>query len=219
MTGRPRKQQLKQNVRDEINNENNSDSDSDSSGFMTHSTFNETKEESRKNKSSASSSAQRSPKKPQPKPKVPNQNRGRPSTSTPLQRSPGKKRDTGKTPAGKSPARKSSARKSPAGTPKSRRYRPGTRALMEIRKFQKSTSLLIPKLPFSRLIREICNEVCSQDMRFQTAAILALQEASEAYMVTLFEDSLLCTIHAKRVTLQPKDMWLARRIRGEQNIW
>jgi len=214
MTGRPRKQQLKQNVRDEINNENNSDSDSDSSGFMTHSTFNETKEESRKNKSSASSSAQRSPKKPQPKPKVPNQNRGRPSTSTPLQRSPGKKRATGKTPAGKSPARKS-----PAGTPKSRRYRPGTRALMEIRKFQKSTSLLIPKLPFSRLIREICNQVCSQDMRFQTAAILALQEASEAYMVTLFEDSLLCTIHAKRVTLQPKDMWLARRIRGEQNIW
>ena len=62
-------------------------------------------------------------------------------------------------------------------------------------------------------------QICSRDLRFQTAAILCLQEASEAYMVTLFEDSLLCTIHAKRVTLMPKDMVLARRIRGEYEVW
>ena len=91
---------------------------------------------------------------------------------------------------------------------------------MEIRKFQKSTNLLIPKLPFSRVVRETVSTVCNaRDLRFQTAAILALQEASEAYLVTLFEDSLLCTIHAKRVTLMPKDMTLARRIRGEYSSW
>ena len=56
-------------------------------------------------------------------------------------------------------------------------------------------------------------------MRFQTTALMALQEAAEAYMVTLFEDSLLCTIHAKRVTLMQKDMALARRIRGEADLW
>ena len=56
-------------------------------------------------------------------------------------------------------------------------------------------------------------------MRFQTAALMALQEAAEAYLVTLFEDSLLCTIHAKRVTLMPRDMALARRIRGDSEVW
>ena len=86
---------------------------------------------------------------------------------------------------------------------------------MEIRKYQKSTDLMIPKLSFSRVIREICYKVCGRDLRFQSAAINALQEAAEAYLVTLFEDSFLCTIHAKRVTLMPQDMALARRIRGE----
>merc|ERR1719431_1386887 len=104
-------------------------------------------------------------------------------------------------------------------TPGRRRYRPGTRALMEIRKFQKSSNLLIPKLPFSRVIREICTQICSADMRFQSEAIMALQEAAEAYLVTLFEDTLLCAIHAKRVTVMPKDMQLARRIRGENISW
>ena len=61
-------------------------------------------------------------------------------------------------------------------------------------------------------------QICTADMRFQSAAIMALQEAAEAYLVTLFEDTLLCAIHAKRVTVMPKDMQLARRIRGE-NIW
>lgn len=100
------------------------------------------------------------------------------------------------------------------GTGQVRRYRPGTVALKEIRRFQKSTELLIKKLPFQRLVREIAAEINS-DLRFQSAAVGALQEASEAYLVGLFEDTNLCAIHAKRVTIMPKDMQLARRIRGE----
>ena len=100
------------------------------------------------------------------------------------------------------------------GIKKPHRYRPGTVALREIRKFQKSTELLIRKLPFQRLIREIAGEFKS-DLRFQSQAILALQEAAEAYLVGLFEDTNLCAIHAKRVTIMPRDMQLARRIRGE----
>ena len=94
------------------------------------------------------------------------------------------------------------------------RYRPGTVALREIRKFQKSTELLIRKLPFQKVVREIAGEFKS-DLRFQSQAILALQEATEAYIVGLFEDTNLCAIHAKRVTIMPKDMQLARRIRGQ----
>ena len=100
------------------------------------------------------------------------------------------------------------------GVKKPHRYRPGTVALREIRKFQKSTELLIRKLPFQRLVREIAQDYKS-DLRFQSQAVLALQEASEAYLVGLFEDTNLCAIHAKRVTIMPKDMQLARRIRGE----
>ncbi len=102
-----------------------------------------------------------------------------------------------------------------ANLKKPHRYRPGTVALREIRKFQKSTDLLIRKLPFQRLVREISQNFKS-DLRFQSQAILALQEASEAYLVGLFEDTNLCAIHAKRVTIMPKDMQLARRIRGEK---
>ena len=101
------------------------------------------------------------------------------------------------------------------GVKKPRRYRPGTVALREIRKYQKSAELLIRKLPFQRLVREIAQDFKS-DMRFQSTAILALQEASEAYLVGLFEDTNLCCIHAGRVTINPKDMHLARRIRGER---
>ena len=96
------------------------------------------------------------------------------------------------------------------------RYRPGTVALREIRRYQKSTELLIRKLPFQRLVREIASEY-RNELRFQSSAVLALQEASEAYMVGLFEDTNLCAIHAKRVTIMPKDMQLARRIRGERS--
>lgn len=130
--------------------------------------------------------------------------------------------------------------------------RPGTVALREIRKYQKSTDLLIRKLPFQRLVREIAQDF-KADLRFQNSAILALQvlfdlsarvclslcvcvrvsvclspcvcvdvclgvqEASESYLVSLFEDTNLCAIHAKRVTIMPKDIQLARRIRGERS--
>ncbi len=136
---------------------------------------------------------------------------------------------------------------------KPHRYRPGTVALREIRKYQKSTELLIRKLPFQRLVREIAQDF-KTDLRFQSSAVLALQEAAEAYLVGLFEDTNLAAIHAKRVTISaslappalvcssrfqccmlvlrgfqlplkhnffrppavPKDIQLARRIRGER---
>ncbi|KAL1278531.1 hypothetical protein QQF64_025204 [Cirrhinus molitorella] len=103
----------------------------------------------------------------------------------------------------------------PSRPRKPHRYRPGTVALREIRRYQKSTELLIRKLPFQRLVREIAQDF-KTDLRFQSAAIGALQEASEAYLVGLFEDTNLCAIHAKRVTIMPKDIQLARRIRGER---
>jgi histone H3 len=144
------------------------------------------------------------------------------------------------------------------GVKKPHRFRPGTVALREIRKYQKSTELLLRKLPFQRLVREIAQDVrilapsCYRrpfspsafqqqyktDLRFQSAAVAALQEAAEAYLVGLFEDTNLCAIHAKRydspfsvfivwhlliwvsisyrVTIMPKDIQLARRIRGER---
>jgi histone H3 len=101
------------------------------------------------------------------------------------------------------------------GVKKPHRFRPGTVALREIRKYQKSTELLLRKLPFQRLVREIAQEY-KTDLRFQSSAVLALQEATESYLVGLFEDTNLCAIHAKRVTIMPKDMQLARRIRGEK---
>ena len=100
----------------------------------------------------------------------------------------------------------------PRGRP--HRYRPGTVALREIRRYQKSTDLLLRKLPFQRLVRQIAHEF-HEDLRFQSTAILALQEAAEAYLVSLFEDTNLCAIHARRVTIKPQDIRLARRIRGE----
>jgi|TARA_B110000971_G_scaffold113445_1_gene116361 histone H3 len=113
-------------------------------------------------------------------------------------------------------ARKSAPTSTPAQKP--RRYRPGTVALREIRKYQKSPNLLIRKLPFQRLVREIMQLLGAHgaDMRIQSTAVLALQEASEAYLVGLFEDTNLCAIHARRCTVMPKDMQLARRIRGER---
>jgi histone H3 len=101
------------------------------------------------------------------------------------------------------------------GVKKPHRYRPGTVALREIRRYQKSHELLIRKLPFQRLVREIAQD-CMPDLRFQTTALHALQEAAEAYLVGLFEDTNLCAVHAKRVTIMPKDIQLARRIRGER---
>lgn len=109
------------------------------------------------------------------------------------------------------------ARKNPiipmGSVKKPRRYRPGTVALREIRKYQKSTELLLRKIPFQRLVREIAQDF-NREIRFQSSAVLAIQEAAEAYLTCLFEDTNLCAIHAKRVTIMPKDMQLARRIRG-----
>ncbi|XBA48542.1 histone [Candidozyma auris] len=111
-------------------------------------------------------------------------------------------------------ARKSAP--STGGVKKPHRYKPGTVALREIRRFQKSTDLLIRKLPFQRLVREIAQDF-KTDLRFQSSAIGALQESVEAYLVSLFEDTNLCAIHAKRVTIQKKDIQLARRLRGERS--
>ena len=98
---------------------------------------------------------------------------------------------------------------------KPHRYRAGTAALKDIRHFQRSTALLIRKLPFQRLVREIAQDF-KTNLRFQSVAVLCLQETAEAYLVGLFKDTNLCAIHAKRVTIMPKDIQLARRIRGER---
>lgn len=101
---------------------------------------------------------------------------------------------------------------------KRRRYRPGTRALMEIKHYQKTTHLLLRKGPFVRVVREVADKFYQHaELRWQATALLALQEAAEAFLVRLFEDANLCAIHAKRITVMPKDMQLARRIRGRHD--
>lgn len=101
------------------------------------------------------------------------------------------------------------------GKKKSHRYHPGTVALREIKKYQKSTNLLLRRAPFSRLVREIAQKQKEQ-LRFQASAISALQEATESYLISLFEDTNELAIHAKRVTIMSKDLKLARRLRGER---
>jgi len=139
------------------------------------------------------------------------------SPATPIVKKTTKNRRSTITPKKRSKASKPNT--SP-GTPsrKKARFRPGTVALREIRLYQKSTNLLIRKLPFQRLVRELARDLDSGagvgDFRWQADALLALQESAEAYLVKLFEDANLCAIHAKRVTLFPKDIQLARRIRG-----
>lgn len=96
---------------------------------------------------------------------------------------------------------------------RTRRSKPGVVALREIRRYQKSTDLLIPLAPFARLVREVGADM-KTDLRWQSSALAALQEAAEMYTTGLFEDSNLCAIHAKRVTITPKDIQLVRRIRG-----
>ncbi|CAM5105357.1 unnamed protein product [Natator depressus] len=130
---------------------------------------------------------------------------------------PGSRRKAAAPPAAAPPPARAAPARAAAPPGLRRRYRPGQRALLEIRKFQKSTNLLISKLPFSRVVREICLMYTrGVDFRWQAMALLALQEAAEAFLVRLLEDSYLCSIHAKRVTLFPKDIQLARRIRGIQ---
>ena len=116
----------------------------------------------------------------------------------------------------KPPTHVKARRNAPAPDPKKKKqhkYRPGTVALREIRRYQKSTELLLRKQPFQRLVREISQDFRA-DLRWTSDALLAMQEASEAFLVGLFEDANLCAIHARRVTIFQKDIGLARRLRG-----
>lgn len=117
-----------------------------------------------------------------------------------------------------SPKRPGSAADGDSVKRKKRRFRPGTRALMEIRHYQKTTHLLLRKAPFMRVVREIADKFYHrEELRWQVTALQALQEAAEAFLVRLFEDANLCAIHAKRVTVMVRDMQLARRIRGRRD--
>ncbi|KAK1364248.1 Histone domain-containing protein [Heracleum sosnowskyi] len=122
------------------------------------------------------------------------------------------------------PRRRSTASPSAANTGgerqrKPHRFRPGTVALREIRKFQKSFNLLIPAAPFIRLVREISFYLAPTITRWQAEALRALQEASEDFIIHLFEDAMLCAIHAKRVTVMKKDWELARRLGKKGQPW
>ena len=130
------------------------------------------------------------------------------------------RKSTGGKPPRKQLATKAARKSAPAtGVKKPHRYRPGTVALREIRRYQKSTNLLIRKAPFARLCHEIMMDFwCSYGDTLRPGAIAALQEAAECYLVSFFEDTNLCAIHAKRVTIMRKDMQLARRIRGEDKL-
>lgn len=114
------------------------------------------------------------------------------------------------------PRRRGRAKATVAAAPTRKRklVRPGTLALREIRKYQSNGDLLLRKLPFQRLVRELALGF-KPDVRMQRGAVLAIQEAAEAFLVALFEDANACAMHAKRVTLMPRDVELARRVRGE----
>ena len=115
-------------------------------------------------------------------------------------------------------ARHRGGKESRTNAPKPKRYRPGTVALREIRRYQWSTELLIRRAPFDCLIKELVQDLwCGgHELRISPAAITALQEVAEAYLVLLFEDTNLCAIHVKHVTIMPKDIQLAWRIHGER---
>ncbi len=98
-----------------------------------------------------------------------------------------------------------------------RRHKPGYKALNEIRLYQKTTHLLIRKASFARLVKGTLTEhhPTGSEFRWQQAAIECLQEACEAYLVCYFSDAYLCSLHAKRVTLMPRDMQLIGHLRGD----
>ena len=117
---------------------------------------------------------------------------------------------------------------STGGIKKPHRYHPGLLALHEIHRYQQSMESLIRKTPFNKLIKEISQEyrICpegpgtpSVQVRFQSTALAALQEAAENFLVGLFEDVNLLAVHAKRVTVMLHDIRLALRIRGDQSCW
>ena len=107
------------------------------------------------------------------------------------------------------------AARATGGVKKPHRYRPGTVALREIRRYQKSTDLLLRKLPFQRFVRQVAKDMKlfnKETARWCGAALLALHETAEAYLVRYLEDSQLAAIHAKRVTIMPKDMKFVKRV-------
>ena len=95
------------------------------------------------------------------------------------------------------------------------RFHPGTVAMRQIKKFQKSTNMLLRKAPFQRLVRELAGNY-KDNLRFASSAVAAIQEATESYVVSLLSDTNLCAIHSRRVTIMPRDLHLARRLRGER---
>ena len=124
-----------------------------------------------------------------------------------------------KTTAVSKSAKKSTGKKAKktegSGAARKFRFRPGTVALRQVKKYQKSTELLMRKAPFQRLVRELATSH-KENLRWQGSAILALQEATESFAVGLLSDANLCALHANRVTIFSKDIQLARRLRGER---
>ena len=106
-------------------------------------------------------------------------------------------------------------KKASASGKKSHKWRPGTVALRQVRKLQKTTNTLIRKAPFQRMVRAVANAQ-KDGLRWQSAAVSAMQEATEAYIIGVLSDSNLCALHARRVTVMPRDIHLARRLRGER---
>jgi histone H3/H4 len=148
---------------------------------------------------------------------------GRISSPRPIpawERAASRRRVSGETPprrtAGKKRPRGSAGGRTSEGERKKRRFRPGTRVLQEIRRLQRTTETLVPRIHFSRVIRDVAMSIIGgQQLRWASEALEAVQTATEAYLIGLFEDANLCAIHAKRVTIMVKDIFLARRIRGE----
>ena len=112
-------------------------------------------------------------------------------------------------------AKKASTGAAKTGVKRAHRFRPGTVALREIRRYQKGTELLLRKAPFQRLVREVASSL-KEGLRFQSSAVAAIQEATESYVVSLLADTNLCAIHTRRVTIMPRDVHLTRRLRGER---
>jgi histone H3 len=135
---------------------------------------------------------------------------GSPTMGVTISHSPAVARRKQKAPR-KSIKKKHAPRAPPKEKLRFRRSRPGTLALREIRHYQSSGRLLIPRMPFLRLIKDYITEY-----RLQQSAVDALQQAAEMFLVQLFEDAYLCSLHSNRVTLMPKDISLATRIRGNK---
>ena len=124
-----------------------------------------------------------------------------------------------KTPAGSGRVAQKEPRTNQRTSQQVRKWRPGTLALREIRKYQKSTEYLIPKAPFHRLVREITQALApGLGYRYQSTALAALQEAVEVYAICLLSDAQIAAIHARRITVMPKDLHIVRRLRGEAEI-